>query len=136
MTSPGTANDETAERRFYRWYGAEMGNLFMCTLPADQPDDLFEKLQQMNEDASQYQTNIGFVFDQTNVANEVAACAGVIDEYHTALIQGAYALDEIDAKVAEFNEKLEANGIQKIIDEAQKQLNEWRAAQGLSVYEG
>lgn len=132
-----TENADGLETKgFYNWYGATAGNLFKCILPLDQPDDLFDKLQQMNEDASNYETNIGFVFDQTNVANEVAACAGVIDEYHLPLMNGAYTLDEIDAKVAEFNQKLEANGIQKIIDEAQKQLNEWRAAQGKTVYEG
>lgn len=45
-------------------------------------------------------------------------------------------MEDVETTVAEFNQKLEANGIQKIIDEAQKQLNEWRAANGKPVYEG
>ena len=51
-------------------------------------------------------------------------------------MKGAYPADQIEAKCAEFVEKLNANGIQKIVDEAQKQLNEWRAANGKSTYEG
>lgn len=125
----GTNNaDDSETKGWYNWYGATAGNLFNCVLPSNQPDDLFDKLKEMNNNASKYDTNIGFVFDQTNVANEIAACAGVIDEFHTPLMMGAYTMDEIDGKIAEFNQKLEANGVQKIIDEAQKQLDDWRAA--------
>lgn len=89
---------------------------------------------EMNNDAGQYETNLGFVFDQEPVANEIAACASVYDEFAKPLMQGAF--ENVESTVAEFNQKLEANGIQKIIDEAQKQLNEWRAANGKSAYEG
>ena len=90
----------------------------------------------MNEEAGAFETNLGFVFVQDAVTNEIAACAGVIDEFRKPLMQGAYPADQIEAKCAEFVEKLNANGIQKIVDEAQKQLNEWRAANGKSTYEG
>ena len=39
-------------------------------------------------------------------------------------------VDNIDELVDEFVAKLEANGSQKIIDACQKQLDEWRAANG------
>lgn len=127
-------NSDPTNRGFYFWYGFEWGNLFKATLPADQPDNLYDELMQMNADAGQYETNLGFVFNQDAVANEVAACASVYDEYAKPLMKGSFA--DVEATVAEFNQKLEANGIQKIIDEAQKQLNEWRAANGKSTYQG
>ena len=132
----GTNNEDPQNRAYYNWYGSQWGNLFKCTLPAVQPDNFYEKLEKMNQEASQFTTNLGFVFNQENVANEIAACATVIDEYRKPLMQGAFPADQIEAKVAQFVEKLNANGIQKIVDEAQKQLNEWRVANGKSTYEG
>ena len=133
----GTVNDvAAADRPYYNWYGAQWGNLFKCTLPINQPDNFYTALAEMNEEAGQYETNLGFVFNQDPVVNEIAACAGVIEEYKKPLMKGAYPAEEIEAKCAEFVEKLNANGMQKIVDEAQKQLNEWRAANGKSTYEG
>ena len=127
-------NSDPNNRGFYFWYGYQWGNLFKTILPLDQPDNLYDELMEMNNDAGQYETNLGFVFDQEPVANEIAACASVYDEFAKPLMQGAF--ENVESTVAEFNQKLEANGIQKIIDEAQKQLNEWRAANGKSAYEG
>ena len=132
----GTNNEDPSNRAYYNWYGAQWGNLFKCILPIDQPDNFFEELARMNEEAGEFETNLGFVFDQTNVANEIAACASVIDEYRLPLLQGAYPADQIESICAEFVEKLNANGIQDIVDEAQAQLNEWRASTGKSTYEG
>ena len=127
-------NSDPTNRGFYFWYGYQWGNLFKSKLPIEEPDNLYDELMEMNDDAGQYETNLGFVFDQEPVANEIAACSNVYDEYANPLMQGAFA--DVETTVAEFNQKLEANGIQKIIDEAQKQLNEWRAANGKPVYEG
>ena len=133
----GTANDvAAADRPYYNWYGAQWGNLFKCILPADQPDNFYTALEEMNVESEQFETNLGFVFDQEPVVNEIAACAGVIDEYKKPLMKGAYPADQIETVCAEFVEKLNANGMDKIVEEAQKQLNEWRAANGKSTYEG
>ena len=40
------------------------------------------------------------------------------------------AVSDIDATIAEFNEKLYAAGLQDIIDEKQRQLDEFLAAKG------
>ena len=132
----GTSNEDPKNYAYYNWYGAQWGNLFKCILPASQPDNFYTALAEMNEEAGAFETNLGFVFNQEPVVNEIAACAGVIDEFKKPLMKGAYPADQIEAKCAEFVEKLNANGIQKIVDEAQKQLNEWRAANGKSTYEG
>ena len=56
---------------------------------------------------------------------EVAAVTNVCNEYRCALEFGV--LDPEEA-IPQFLEKLEAAGIQKIIDEKQKQLDEYLAA--------
>ena len=70
--------------------------------------------------------NVGFVLDTTNITNEIAACSNVISEFDGTLSKGQN--DNVDELVDEFVAKLEANGSQKIVDEAQAQLDAWKAA--------
>lgn len=65
----------------------------------------------------------GFSFDTTNVANQVSAVTNVINQYNPGLTCG-----ELDPAVylPKFLEDLEAAGINDIIAEAQKQVDEWK----------
>ena len=78
----------------------------------------------MNENAiaSYY---MGFVADTTPVENEVAAVAGVVAEYHDTLKFGM--TPNVDEMIAAFNEKLNANGAEKIVAEVQTQADAWAA---------
>ena len=67
----------------------------------------------------------GFAFDATPVTSEVSAVKNTIDEYGTAL--GSGLMDPAE-KYDEFLEKLDSAGINAIIEEAQRQLDEWLAA--------
>jgi len=67
----------------------------------------------------------GFVYNITNVQNEIAAVNNVITKYR-AVIESGYA--DPDESVAAFNKELSNAGIQKIIDEGQQQVNEFLAA--------
>ena len=71
---------------------------------------------------------LGFSFDATNVANEIANCNAIIDEYLAPLMAGA--VDDVDAAIAELNNQLELAGMQAILDEMQTQVNAWKAANG------
>jgi putative aldouronate transport system substrate-binding protein len=62
---------------------------------------------------------LGYTFDQTPVTNEMAALGQVAAEYALALNTGF--MDPATA-LPEFLAKLEANGIQKVVDEANSQL--------------
>ena len=62
------------------------------------------------------------------MTNEIAACSAVIDEFVTPLKWGWIAEDEVDAQIDAFIEKLNASGAEKIVAEAQAQLDAWRAA--------
>ena len=79
----------------------------------------------MNESAKASPA-LGFSFDSTPVRTEMASVGAVKDEYELSLDTGAV---DPEKALPEFLEKLEAAGSQTIIDEIQKQLDEWKAAQ-------
>lgn len=65
---------------------------------------------------------LGFVFDPEPVKNEVSAVTAACDQYEK-LIEGG-AVDP-DKYIKTMNDKMYAAGLQKIIDEEQRQVNEW-----------
>ena len=67
----------------------------------------------------------GFTFDPSNVQNEVAACVNVTEAYALTLNMGAADPATV---LPEFLQKLEDAGIQKIVDEANAQLEAFLAA--------
>ena len=68
----------------------------------------------------------GFAIDSSNVAEKVAACKYVFDQYAPSLNCGC-AGDDVRGKVAEFVEALYGAGMQDIIDEYQAQLDAYLA---------
>ena len=108
----------------------------LLAVPAGTDPNLLDGLKAANESANT-NTNMGFIFDPKAVENEISACSSVVGEYTTDLIWGFKALEgeayevvepKVDAWLDEFLAKLESSGIQKVIDEAQSQLDTWRAA--------
>ena len=99
------------------------GNQFMAYLKEGQAEDDWEQTTAMNE-SGKTSTAFGFVFDPTAVQNEIASVSAVVEEYELSLDTGA-----VDPAVMmpEFLEKLERAGSQTIIDEIQRQLDEWNA---------
>lgn len=67
---------------------------------------------------------LGFRFDNSLVMNEITACNNVIAKYDVGLRWGELNPDEVLPK---FNEELKAAGIDTIIAEKQKQLDEFLA---------
>jgi len=68
----------------------------------------------------------GFNFDTTNVKTEIAACDAVDDEYRLAISCGTV---DPDTEIPKWTQKLYDAGLQKVIDEKQKQLDEWLVSQ-------
>ncbi len=118
----------------YYWYGAQFGALVNAKMPENQPENFIELLLAANERAVT-DTNLGFIFDPTPVQNEVAAVGAVVEEFKTNLQFGYIPSDEVDAEIDAFIAKMQANGSDKVVAEAQRQLTEWRAANGKSVAE-
>ncbi len=119
----GTLNSAPDARAYYKWYGWQFGNIFAMSLPAQEDDTLFDQLMHFNETA--LSANMGFVFDTTSVTNEIAACSAIRTEYEANLESGL--ITDVEANLAEFNAKLTEAGIDKVVAEAQAQLDAWYA---------
>jgi len=122
-------NSDPASFGYLHWYGAWLGNVTIVNAPESYggPDNYFAKgLIDANNNASL--GHIGFVFDQAPVQSYIAACNAVVREYINIYIGGYLPESEMAANVTEFRQKLRDNGVQRIIDEAQRQLNAWKAA--------
>lgn len=65
----------------------------------------------------------GFTVDTTSVETEYAACQNVVQQYWWPLECGL--VSDVDASLAEFQEKMEAAGVQKVIDTFQAQLDQY-----------
>jgi putative aldouronate transport system substrate-binding protein len=83
--------------------------------------DIWDQYKKFN-DSAQKSTALGFVFDPEKVKNEVAATQTVITQFNGSLITGTV---DPDKYIPQFVAKLKEAGMQKIIDEKQRQLDEW-----------
>lgn len=88
--------------------------------------DLWDRINEFNNNAMVSEA-FGFLFDVTPVSNEYTACTNVYNEYQKAL---EYGVLDTDSALAEMNEKMEAAGLQKIIEEKQRQYDEFLATKG------
>ncbi len=107
------------------YHGADfiVGNQYICVPWAGSGENIRElSKQEMNNAEKSY--FLGFSMDTTPVETELATVQTVFEEYLAQVRSGAG--DE--AKIDEYLEKLESAGIQKVIDEAQAQLDAWIAA--------
>ena len=69
----------------------------------------------------------GFIFDTTPVSAQFTAVTNVYTEYQKSI---EYGILDPDVAIPEMNEKMMTAGLQDIIDEKQKQFDEFLAAQG------
>ena len=86
------------------------------------PSNLWEEMDEFNTAAAPSKA-LGFVFDPTSVEGEIAAVQNVITQYDVGLGSGTLE----PSKLEEFQQALLDNGVQTIIDEAQRQLDEFIA---------
>ncbi len=134
MTMEGSPrNSDVSNRGYFHWYFASVGNLMIVEAPPSLTgpnNEMLTNMDKYNKEAVRA-AHLGFVFDQTSIQNEYAACASVVDQYEPNLNDGRFeSEEEVDAQVDEFVSQLEANGYQAIIDECQRQLDEWLANRG------
>lgn len=94
--------------------------------------EIKEELSEFNEGiaAGSDEYNIskafGYVFDQSPVETEIAALSDVYSEYKGVIFFGSQDPDEV---IEELNEALYAAGLSTVLEENQRQLDEWLAAQ-------
>ncbi|MBP1965343.1 ABC transporter substrate-binding protein [Paenibacillus aceris] len=100
-------------------------NLILWNTENDEPDNP-EKWDLLNK-SSDLSPILGFTFNMEAVKSEIAQCQVVIDQYLSALTTGTADPDKIQP---EFIDKLKKSGVDKVIAEKQKQLDEWRKVSG------
>ncbi len=84
-----------------------------------------KELTQRNYDG-EVSTCYGFMFDYSDLQAEYTACINIINEYKKALWVGA---TDVTQTLDELNQRLKAAGMEKLIEEKQKQLDEWVSSQ-------
>ena len=101
-----------------------LGNQFLSYIWNGDDPKLWEKMNAFNKSAVMSKA-LGFSFNAEPVKTEVAAVTNVQNQYKVGLETGT--LDP-EVKLPEFVKALKAAGIEKIIAEKQKQLDEWAKA--------
>lgn len=116
-----TQIEYTEKHNDYAISAFAFGNLFVNYIMADEPTTKWEEFQSFN-DAAVNSPALGFKFDSTNVSNELAALANVIQEFRSALFSGSVDVEEYLGKM---NAKLKEQGIDRVIEEMQTQMDAW-----------
>jgi putative aldouronate transport system substrate-binding protein len=108
---------------YYQFTKFGLPNNFQQYVLEGTDPELWQKMDTFNKEAD-ISVALGFSFDVTAVANQIAACTNVVNEYNNALLTGQM---DPSVKLAEFQQKLVDNGINDIISEKQAQLDAWLA---------
>lgn len=119
---PEGVDSSTVNYSLWSKFGVQ--NTYLQYLLEGSDPDQWEQMHEFNT-GGKTSVAFGFAFDSTPVTSEVSAVQNVIDEYGTAL--GSGLMDPAE-KYEEFLQKLDEAGINTIIEEAQRQLDEWLAA--------
>lgn len=98
------------------------GGLFNTYVMVNEPLDKWAVFKEFN-DASKEAPSFGFDFNLDPVSTQVAGFRNVLDEFGKSLYTGSVDPDEY---LPQLNKKLEATGIQDVIDEMQRQIDEWK----------
>lgn len=122
--SDGTISYPEGKTQFNCDYGMApftTGNLMLTYILKDYPLTYLDDYENFNSIGIKSPL-IGFWFDPSNVKNEIASLSSISSEFLPALNTGA-----IDPEVylPVFISKLNDAGLQKVLDEEQKQLKEW-----------
>jgi len=114
----------TAETVVYNLnQGWMFGNQLLSYIFEGEDPDLWKKMEEHNASAIKSPA-LGFTFDPSPVKTEFAAVTNVINQYKLPLETGSVDPDKM---LPEFINKLKTSGIDKVIAEKQKQLDEWKA---------
>ena len=104
------------------------GNGFLAHVWEGNDVDLWDQTEKFNNEAI-ISKAMGFTYDPTPVKNEVAALTNVYDQYKMSLEGGVVDPSEV---YPQFIERLKQAGIDKVIAEKQRQLDEWAAANNVN----
>jgi len=101
-----------------------LGNVMLTYLNPEDPENKWEEFKKFNESGKPAPL-LGFNFDPSKVSTELAAVNNVKEEFWAPLMTGTVNPEEFLPKA---NQKLKAAGLDKIIAEAQSQIDAWKAS--------
>ncbi|MCL2146173.1 MAG: ABC transporter substrate-binding protein [Synergistaceae bacterium] len=113
------ASSGYAQFRGYQW-----GNQFIGYTWNGWPEDLWERILSFDKEAPR-SSAYGFTYDPTPVEEQVFDCSEVVSEYASLLEKG---VGDVDSLLNEFNSALNEAGIDQVIAEKQRQLDDWLSA--------
>ncbi|GIO32794.1 MULTISPECIES: ABC transporter substrate-binding protein [Paenibacillus] len=112
------------ESKNYDMPSYSLGNNMLLYLNPNDPDDKWDQFKKFNA-SGKNSPILSFNFDSTKVATEMAAVQNVKEQFWASLMTGTVDPETYLPKaIAAFKQA----GLDKVIAEAQKQLDEWRAA--------
>lgn len=115
-----------ANSTYYPNIGWVMPNGWLAGEWAGKIENYGEKMSKYNDSAT-VSPAYGFVFDSANVANEVTACTNVIQQYCISVEENGDV--DVDEAIAELNQALKEAGIDRILEEKQKQYDVFLAGE-------
>lgn len=95
-----------------------LGNVFNTYTLEGQPEDVWEQTKELN-DSAKTSPILGFSFNPEPVKMEITNVSKVVKEYES-LVGGELPVEETNA---EFLEKLEVAGVDKVLEEMQSQID-------------
>ncbi|WP_407270051.1 ABC transporter substrate-binding protein [Radiobacillus sp. PE A8.2] len=117
---------ETASSvNYHSDYGFIYPNQYLMTPWEGSPENIWEKYEEFGEDALVSKA-FGFNFDPAPVAEELARLGNVLAKYEIPISFGAVDPEE---NLKKLNDEMYDAGLQKVIDEKQRQLDAWLAEQ-------
>lgn len=111
---------------YHQDYGWGQPNQFNSYVWTGNSPDVYDTYQEARDNAIVSKA-YGFIFDSAPVLDEISALKNVTSEYEVSICTGSV---DPEQALAEFNEKLYATGLQDVIDEKQRQFDEWLAEKG------
>lgn len=105
-------------------FGWGLGTEFISYLIPGQEDDQWEKVKEINKN-TEMSPLIGFRFDDTDVYNEVCNCRNVVNKYIDMFAKADYLDGEKDKYYNDFIKELNDNGMNRVLEAKQSQLNEF-----------
>ncbi|XID94533.1 ABC transporter substrate-binding protein [Paenibacillaceae bacterium WGS1546] len=97
------------------------GNAYLSYIYKGGDPEVWNKTKAFNESAVASKA-LGFTFNVEPVKTEYTAITNVVNQFKVGLESGTLDPDKV---LPEFNDKLKAAGIDKVIAEKQRQLDEW-----------
>ncbi len=125
LTSDGCV-EFTAERDNFKPWTNGVGNVTILPPTVEQGAGFWDTFTSYYGNAKEIPI-LGFAYDGSGVETEMSAVANVVEEYLLPLCTGAV---DPETKLPEFLEKLEQNGVNTVLDDANAQLASFMESKG------